>query len=153
MCVCVCRVAEASPSLKVQSWLRIEPNASSLDSVASSATLRSTYTIICFSCAQRQTSVTTAKIYTGVRVCFGFQSAKQMSNVYLNMTVFLWKVKTCVHLETYGRKVESLHETRLSLWPTCLFCFAGLFLLCLWNCAGELQMYLCTFCSLHILHK
>lgn len=38
-----------SPSLKVQSWLRIEPNASSFDSVASSATLRSTYTIICFS--------------------------------------------------------------------------------------------------------
>lgn len=38
-----------SPSLKVQSWLRMEPKASSLDSEASSATLRSTYTIICFS--------------------------------------------------------------------------------------------------------
>lgn len=45
--------ARLSPSLKVQSWLRMEPNASSFDSVASSATLRSTYTIICFSCTTK----------------------------------------------------------------------------------------------------
>lgn len=89
-----------SPSLKVQSWLRIEPNASSFDSVASSATLRSTYTIICFSWhknAQQQPKHTQTSLK-----CKPFKITLNMCQTHVASLVIapVWNANMWIHCPT-----------------------------------------------------
>lgn len=71
-----------SPSLKVQSWLRMRLKDSSFNSAASSATLRSTYTIICFSWF--------TKMYFS-----GFRQIKQVSKTLFLKKIWFSACKPC----------------------------------------------------------
>lgn len=85
-----------SPSLKVQSWLRMEPNASSFDSVASSATRRSTYTIICFSWSTKTCfSDNSQNTHWHVsKVLLRKWSWAYAKHVYFDMTPLLWNASS-----------------------------------------------------------
>lgn len=116
---------KVSPSLKVHSWLRMEPNVSSLDKEASSATRRSTYTIICFSWSRRDTlgnhsqnkhrHVEKAAFPTGRRAPYN-------SSLTPNTCALKWRwaggmqTQTCSPcFETCGQKVELRADRRFDL--------------------------------------
>lgn len=92
--------ARLSPSLKVQSWLRMEPNASSFDSVASSATLRSTYTIICFSCATK-TCFSDNSRNTNTDRSQKHSLASSMSQNTRNAMLLLWDASSCMRADVH----------------------------------------------------
>lgn len=133
LALCTDTLHKVSPSLKVHSWLRMEPNASSLDKEASSATRRSTYTIICFSWSRRDTlanhsqnkhrHVEKAAFPTGRRAPYN-------SRLTPNTCALKWRwaggmqTQTCSRcFETCGQKVE-LRPDRRSDLQVCLISWA-----------------------------
>lgn len=114
----LCGGSGNSPSLKVQSWLRMAAKDSSFNSAASSAALRSTYTIICFSWGkdtlQRpQTKHATLKIFFEKKKQKKWFSVCQTCSLSWRhcrgMLLLMHSLCNSAFFETCGPKV---HETR-----------------------------------------